>query len=265
MVDNASSDGSVARLRERFPQVRLIENRKNVGFARANNQAIRRSNGRYVLLLNSDTIVQPGALSEMIAFMEARSAVGIVGGNILNPDGTPQSLCFGRFPSLVSEIAFAWGLDTRFPFSIWLSPHLDVDYEFIEADWVTGAALMVRRELLDRVGLLDESYFIYSEEIDLAYRVRHAGWKTYVLRDARIVHLEQQSSKQAPTAMKAQLFRSKVLYFEKYHSRVAVTVLQFVFESSILAKCWVYSLQRRNDLVEFWSETWVHFASRSPI
>lgn len=258
VVDNASSDGSAEMVRKRFPQVRLIENRENMGFARANNQAIRESSGRFVLLLNSDTIVQPGALSWMVAFMETHGEAGIVGGNILNADGTRQ-YCFARFPTLLSEIALALGLDTHFPFSTWFGPRLDIDDESISADWVGGAALMVRRQALDRAGLLDESYFMYSEEVDLAYRIRCAGWKTCVLRDARIIHLGQQSSRRAPAAMKVQLFRSKVLYFTKHHGSGEAAVLDFVFAVSIIVKCFLYRLQRRDDLAGLWLETWKHF------
>jgi hypothetical protein len=261
VVDNASSDGSAAMVRKCFPQVRLIENCENVGFARANNQAVRESSGRYVLLLNSDSTVEPNSLANMAAFMDAHPETGILGGNILNADGTSQ-FCYGRFPSLLSETAFAWGLDTHFPLSMRFKPCF-AKREFIETDWVVGAALMVRRELLDRVGLLDESYFMYSEEIDLAYRARCDGWRTYVLRDARIVHLRQQSSKQAAAAMKAQLFRSKVLYFQKHHGRTAASLLQSVFASSILAKWWVYRLQRKSGLSQMWSETFKHFVGNS--
>ncbi len=260
VVDNASSDGSATMVQKRLPQVKLIENPENVGFARANNQAIRKSSGQHVLLLNSDTMVRPNALTNMVAFIAAHPEAGIVGANILNADGTPQS-CYGSLPSLLSEAALAWGLDTLYPFLSMFITHLGVEREFVETDWVVGAALMVRQEVLDRVGLLDESYFMYSEEIDLAHRVRRAGWKTYALRDVCIVHLGQQSSKQAPAAMKAQLFRSKVLYFEKYHGRIVAFLLRVVFESSIVAKCWVYRLQGKNGLSQMWSETRKYFAS----
>jgi GT2 family glycosyltransferase len=260
VVDNASSHGSAAMVRERFPQVHLIENCENVGFARANNQAIRASTGRYVLLLNSDTIAQPNALARMVAFMGAHPEAGIVGAYILNPDGSPQ-YCFGKFPTLISESAFAWGLNTHSPFSARFAPRLGFRDDFVATDWVVGAALMVRREVLERVGLLDESYFMYSEEIDLAYRVKQAGWQIFVLGAARVVHVGQQSSKQMPGRMKAQLYHSKVLYFQKHHGQAAASLLRWVFGTNILIKCWVYRLTDRT-LAALWSETWGYFVGK---
>jgi N-acetylglucosaminyl-diphospho-decaprenol L-rhamnosyltransferase len=262
VVDNASSDGSEAAIRDCFRGVELIENQANTGFAHANNQAIRRSSGQYVLLLNSDTIVGPDALNVMVKSMEAHPDAGIVGGSILNADGSPQ-FSYGRFPSLLSETASAWGIDNRCPISMKHSKQRRPDREVMETDWVMGAAMMVRREVLDRVGLLDESYFMYSEEIDLAYRARRGEWKIYVLRDARIVHLGQQSSKQAPAAMKAQLFRSKVLYFQKHHGRLPASILQLVFQGSMLARCLMYRLRGKTILSQMWSATWKCFSSPS--
>lgn len=261
VVDNASADGSAAMVRERFPQVHLIENCENVGFARANNQAIRASGGRNILLLNSDTLAQPDALARMVTFMDAHPEAGIIGAYILNTDGSPQ-YCFGKFPTLVSEIAFAWGLDAHFPFSLHFAPPLGFKDDFVVTDWVVGAALMVRREVFEQVGLLDESYFMYSEEIDLAYRVKQAGWRSFVLRAAHVVHLGQQSSKQMPGRMKAQLFRSKVLYFQKHHGRVTATLLRWIFDTTILIKCTVYRLTDRAR-AELWSDTWDHFVGKN--
>lgn len=258
VVDNASSDDTAAMVRSQFPQVNLLENRENLGFARANNQAIHESTGRYVLLLNSDTIVRPGALQTMHAFMLEHPEAGIVGAFILNADGTPQ-VCSGKFPTLISEAASSWGLDSRFPFGRRSAHSLNSSAGWFETDWVLGAALMVRREVIDRIGGLDEQYFMYSEEVDLAYRAKKHGWRTYVLTTAQIIHLGQQSSRQVPAAMKAQLFRSKVLYFQKHHGRFAASLLQLVFASSMLAKCWVYRGQRKSGLSQMWSSTWKYF------
>ena len=259
VVDNASSDGSVAMVRECFPEVHLIENRENVGFARANNQAIRASSGEYILLLNSDTIIQPGALQNMLAFMTMHSQPGIVGGYILNPDRTPQ-VCSGHFPTLVSEAVSSWGLDSRLPFSVWFTPHSDSSAEWVETDWVLGAALMTRREVLDQVGGLDEEYFMYSEEIDLAYRVKNKGWRNYVLQTAPIIHLGHQSTDQAPARMKAELFRSKIRYFQKHKGAISALLLGFIFASSILAKRWFYWLTGSRAQSELWAKTWCQFA-----
>ena len=254
VVDNASSDGSAAMVRERFPQVRLIENRENVGFARANNQGIRASTGRYVLLLNSDTIVEPDALTRMVEFMDAHPDAGIVGAYIRNPDRSPQ-YCFGRFPTITSETVFAFGLDLHRPFSARFAPQVGFEEDFIETDWVLGAGLMVRRQALDRVGLFDEDYFMYSEEVDLAYRVKKAGWKVFVLRDARIVHYGGQSAQQMAARMKAELFKSKVKFFRKHYGGVNAALLQGVLLASVLVKQLAYLIMGRGAKSALWAAT----------
>jgi GT2 family glycosyltransferase len=256
VVDNASADGSAQMVRERFPQVHLIENHENVGFARANNQAIRVSTGRYVLLLNSDTIVQPNALAQMVAFMDAHPEAGIVGANVLNQDRTPQK-CFGYFPTLLSEAICSWGLDSRLPFLE--SPRWDSTVGWLETDWVIGAAMMTRHNVLQRVGHLDEEYFMYSEEIDFAWRVKRAGWRNYVLRAAPIIHLSHQSTDRVPAQMKAELFRSKMKYFEKHHGAVSAALLRLIFASSILAKRWYYYFVGKRAQSELWARTWCYF------
>jgi N-acetylglucosaminyl-diphospho-decaprenol L-rhamnosyltransferase len=259
VVDNGSADGSAQMVCQCFPQAHLVENRENAGFARANNQAIELSQGRFVLLLNSDTIPQPGALDRMVKFMEDQPGAGIVGANILNPDNTPQ-LCFGKFPSVLSESMTAWGFNSRWPLSRWQSPPLGFSGEHIETDWVLGAALLIRHEVLIQAGGLDEDYFMYSEEVDLAYRVKKVGWHVFVLGTAPVVHLGGQSSQQIPAPMKAELFRSKVRYFLKHHGQTSAGVVNAMFGASILGKRWVYRLLGKMHLSNMWSETWAYYS-----
>ena len=255
VIDNASADGSTRAVRERFPQVKLIENRVNLGFAYANNQAIAVSQGRFILLLNSDTIVQPNALASMVSFMQSRPEAGIVGPLVLNVDGTPQR-CYGAFPDIFSESIYAWGLDSRWPLSRWFGASSGFLTNGTETGWVLGAALMIRREALEKVGFLDDSYFMYSEEIDLAYRVRKAGWRNFVLGCARIIHLGGQSTQQNRALMKAELFRSKVRYFRKHHGAAAAGWMIMVFSTSIWAKWLAYYLLGKSDVSKSWAETW---------
>ena len=254
VVDNASHDGSADMVRNRFPAVHLVENATNVGFARANNQAVHASRGELILLLNSDTIVQPGALAHLVAFMQAHPEAGIVGANVRNGDGTPQR-CYGRFPNLLTETATIWGLDTRPPFAGWLNPQQDLGSEAIQADWVMGAALVIRRAAFLQAGQFDPGYFMYSEEVDLARAVKQAGWHTYVLGSARIVHLGQQSNKHLPALMKAQLLLSKIRYFRKHQGRLVAAAIWLVFGTSILVKQYVYGLAGRHDASRLWAET----------
>jgi GT2 family glycosyltransferase len=263
VVDNASSDGSAEMIRERFPQARLIENDVNSGFARANNQGIAQSHGQFLLLLNSDTILQAEAVAKMVAFMKAYPMAGIVGAYIRNPDGTPQR-CFGAFPTVVSESICAWGLDSRLPFARWFVARPIEPNGHLETDWVLGAALMIRRKTLEQIGVLDENYFMYSEEIDLCYRVKKAGWRNFILGTAHIIHLGGQSTRQMSATMKAQLFLSKLRYFRKHRGRAAAAFLNVMFGASILSKRWVYYLYGKTEMSNLWVETWTHFGLKEP-
>jgi GT2 family glycosyltransferase len=214
VIDNASSDDSVAIVRERFPQVRVIENHTNVGFARANNQAIEKSDSCYVLVLNSDTKILPGALETLLAFMDAHPCVGAVGARLLNGNGSLQESCR---PMLTPEREF-WrlmGLDALWPTATYrmtrwgqVTPH--------PVEVISGACLLLRRAALDQIGLLDETYFMYTEEVDLCYRLAQAGWELWWVPQAEIIHYGGASSKQAAEAMYVQLYRSKVQFYRKF-------------------------------------------------
>lgn len=214
VVDNASSDGSAAMVRERFPQVRLIENAENVGFARANNQAIARSLGRYIVLLNSDAVVQPQALAALIRFMEGHAAAGACGPYLLNADGTLQPSCH---PLLTAFREF-WRLcflDHLWPLASYRMERWSADVPR-EVAVIKGACLLLRREALSQVGLLDERYFIYSEEMDLCHRLALSGWRLYWVPEARVMHLGGGSTRQLAAEMYLQLYRSKVQYQGKF-------------------------------------------------
>lgn len=228
VVDNGSTDGSVEMVRREFPMVRLIANPDNRGFPAANNQGLEVARGRYVLLLNPDTEVVGDALATMAAFADAHPDVGIVGPQLLNPDGSVQS-SRRRFPTLATALFE----------STWLQPYaprrllaryyvLDrPDDEIQEVDWVTGAALMARREAVEEVGPLDEGFFMYSEELDWCRRFREAGWRVVYLPTARIVHYVGKSSEQVLPARHIHFQTSKVRYFRKYHGPLAAGVLRW--------------------------------------
>ena len=258
VVDNNSTDGSAEFVANNFSTVQLIINSEHLGFARANNQGIRASSGKYILLLNSDTILQPGTVHQMLEFMNAHLQAGILGGNILNPDLSPQR-CFGSFPNFWSESIFAWGLDSRLPFSLFtkhIRQPLDTPHE---TDWVLGAALMIRRAVFQQTGMLDEDYFMYSEEIDMCYRAKQNGWRIYVIPNTPVIHLGGQSTRQTPGKMKAELFRSKVRYFEKHFGSIPAICLQCMFGLSILVKQWIYRFRGKSELSDIWANAWVCF------
>lgn len=190
VVDNG---GTLAGggFRERFPQVRLVENRENVGFARAANQGLRLARGRHVLCLNPDTVVHQGALAAMVAHLDAHPAVGAVGARLLESDGTLQYSC-RRFPGYLTIFFGRYAVLTRLLPKNTASRdylYLDWDHRTVrEVDWVSGACLMVRREVADRLGAFDEGYFLFVEDMDWCRRIRDAGWRVVYLPDAVVTH-----------------------------------------------------------------------------
>ena len=202
VVDNASPDGSAEMVRTDFPQVILIENHGNPGFAVANNQAIRVSNGRSVMLLNPDTEVLGDALGDMVRYLDANPAVGMVAPKLLNSDGSVQS-SRRRFPTLAtafleSTVIQQWWRDNRVLRNYYMQDRSDD--EMHDVDFAMGACLMVRRKVIDEVGLLDEGFFMYSEEVDWCRRIKQAGWRIVYLPVARVIHHGGQSSKQVVAA-----------------------------------------------------------------
>ncbi len=228
VIDNASGDGSVDAIRAAFPGVQLIANTGNLGFAAANNQGIRRSNGRYVLLLNSDTLMTPGSLDRLVAFADATPRAGVIGGRLLNPDGTFQS---GPtpFPSIWNELLSATGLGVRLTFRGYPSRADRSSRQPQRTDYVGGACLCARRDAIDDVGLLDEHYFMYSEEPDWCWRMHRAGWETWFTPDVEVTHFGGQSTKQLRDAMYVALYRSKARFFRLHRGRVAATVVAALF------------------------------------
>ena len=214
VVDNASSDGSAAMVRERFPWARLIENAENVGFAAANNQGIRQAAGRFVVLLNSDTEVREGALDALVHFMDAHPRAGAVGARLLNADGTLQPSCH---PMLTPGREF-WRLmflDRLLPRATYPMQRWKITQPR-RVEVIMGACLLLRREALDQVGPLDDSYFMYTEEVDLCYRLAQAGWELWWEPRAEVVHYGGASSRQMREEMYLQLYRSKAQFYRKF-------------------------------------------------
>lgn len=244
VVDNASSDGSPAMVRKRFPEVHLVENRQNVGFAQANNQGIEVSWGRYVLLLNSDTRVCPGSLQKTVCFMDEHPRAGIVGGRLLNPDGTFQA-SYTPFPSLWREFLILSGLGRllirpNFPSC---ESQTEKSAQKIKG-YVEGAYLMARREAVGQIGGLDERIFLYAEDVDWCYRFHQAGWEVWYLPQAPTIHYGGQSSKRQQGRTEAELYRSRVYFFHKHYGRAAAFCLKALIYVTILTKILVHGLLR---------------------
>lgn len=223
--DNASSDGSAEMVKESFPQVKLIANQTNLGFTKANNLAIKQAQGQYVLILNPDTVIQPKALSTMVRFMAENKNCGALGPKLLNPDGSLQPSC-RPFPTLGTQLASTLFLDGLVARG-W--PHDQVK----EVDQPMGAALMVRKEVLDQVGLFDENIIFFYDEVDLCYRLKAAGWKIYFTPAAEIIHYQGKSFKQWKDFKKvlwgAYLWRqSRNYFFQKHYGAWQVPILIFL-------------------------------------
>ncbi len=217
VVDNASADGSADAVAERFPDVALVRNPVNEGFAKANNRALRLSRGRYVLLLNPDTLVPPELLRPMIRLMDEHPEVGVAGCRVDRPDGGLDQACKRSFPTPWNALGRFLGLDR------WL-PRLFGGYRraaddprgSYDVDAVVGAFMLVRRETVEDVGGLDESFFMFGEDLDWCFRVKARGWRVWYVGDRGVVHHKGASTRQAPQRMNWHFHRAMVLFHKKH-------------------------------------------------
>jgi GT2 family glycosyltransferase len=231
VVDNASVDGSPEMVAAEFPSVRLLANKVNRGFGAANNAALQLASGRYIVLLNSDAFPQPNAILRAMQHMDEDARVGLGGARLVGPSGSWQPSA-RMFPSLLNDFLMLSGLSARFPRSrffgradrTWADPEQSVD-----VDWVPGAFSIVKRAALDAVGLFDEAFFLYYEEVDFCKRLKRAGYAVRYYADVVVIHLGGESSKtinaQHFSESGAQLtswrMRSALLYYRKHHGAKA--------------------------------------------
>ncbi len=219
VIDNASTDGSAEMVACEFPYVRLIRNTANLGFARANNQGLRLSRGRYVLLLNSDALASPEALAHLVHFMDEHPDAGICGPRLVRPDGTPQVYAFGGDPTLGYLLMRGVKRLFRVYMHDWATSVIQ------EVDWVSGACLMARRQAVGQVGLLDEEMFMYFEDNDWCLRMRQAGWRVYHVPEVSVVHVGGQSLAKNPAAQQA-YYKSLVYFYRKHYGPIARWLLR---------------------------------------
>lgn len=219
VVDNASTDGSASAVAG-FPGIRLIRLAANVGFSAGNNAGIRATAGELILLLNNDTVVPAGALDRLVARLDADRAAAIAGPRLVDGRGEPE-LSFGPMISPLGELRqkLVTGLYARrvWPATAWVRRATARERH---VDWVSGACLLVRRRVAEQVGLLDERFFLYTEDVDFCASVRAAGWKVLFTPAAEIVHLRGRSRATAPRQMHAAYRRSHVAFYEKHHPRM---------------------------------------------
>jgi GT2 family glycosyltransferase len=238
VVDNASADGSRHMVEEEFPQARLIANTRNLGFATASNLGIEASHGRYVLLLNPDSEVRKGAFKALIDFGDRNPRIGIFGPKILNPDGSIQYSC-RRFPNLKAGLFRNTILGRLFPKNAYIRDYLMTGWDHNEprdVDWVSGAALVIRREAIDDVGLLDERFFMYCEDVDLAFRAGQKGWRVAYFPEAVVVHARAKSSDKAVYRMVIEFHRSMYRFFEKHYKRDASIPMRIIVPLGLIVR-----------------------------
>lgn len=222
LVDNASSDGSVEAIHSEFPEVSVIANKQNVGFSKANNQGMKVASGRYILLLNSDTVIEPNTLEIMIRFMDSNPRVGASGCKLILPDGSLDDACKRGFPTPLASFYYAFGFSKLFPnhpkYNQYKLTHLDPD-EIHEVDCLVGAFMMVRREVIEQIGGLDEEFFMYGEDIDWCYRIKQAGWKIVYYPKTTVIHYKGASSRRKPFKIIYEFHRAMVLFHRKHYAQ----------------------------------------------
>lgn len=234
VVDNASTDGSYEAVEQRFPHVRLIRNAENVGFAKANNQAMRQAAGRYLVLVNSDVVVLEGCLNKLIAFMDSNPGVGLAGPKILNPDRTLQARC-RHFPTIWNNLCQVFGLNRLFPNApLFSEPYMRywAHDDVRSVDVITGCFWIVRHEAVKQVGLLDEGFFFYGEDIDWCKRFHDGGWDVVFHPHAQAIHFGGASSANAPLRFYLELQKADMQYWRKHHGRMG----QFSYATIILLR-----------------------------
>jgi hypothetical protein len=227
VVDNNSEDGTGEMIKQDFPQVKLIVNEDNLGFARANNQALKLAQGDFVLLLNPDMLVREDTLAKMVAWMEQKPEAWVAGCHLVNEQGqtTPQ---VRRWPGLFDQLAIATKLAHIYPKV--LNKYLRKDFDYTQeakVDSLRGSFFMIRRECLDKVGLLDERFFVWLEEVDYCRRVEEAGGEVWYTPETRATDLVGQSFAQWPTVRAQKIFaESQLKYWRKWHPAYQVWLLK---------------------------------------
>ena len=250
VVDNNSQDGSAQMVIKNFPRVKLVRNSKNVGFGRANNQAVARSRGRFLLLLNSDTLIEKGNIKKLINYLQFHKECGVVGPKLLNLDGTDQPSA-GTFPHL--WISFLMLFGERFG----MGKKVRSAYDRIrEVDWIMGAAMLFRREVYNQAKGFDPKMFMYMEEIELCYRIRQAGQEIHYYPAAKIIHLGGASSHTGRKEPIWHIYRGLRYFYQKHYSVLALLGLRGMLKlKAMMAFGWGL-ITHNNYLIETYAEAY---------
>jgi GT2 family glycosyltransferase len=243
VVDNASNDGSVEMLRSRFPSVFVIANDSNLGFPKACNQAIPLSHAPYVVLLNPDTVVIENALSEMVEFLDKNPQCGAVGPRVNNPDGSLQLACRRSFPSPAAAFYRMTYLSKLFPnnprFSTYNLTYADPDAQ-LDVDVLSGACMMVRKTVIDQIGLLDEEIFMCGEDVDWCWRIKKAGWRVIYLPAAVVFHYHGASTKLRPIGATRNLHTGMAIFYRKHLAPQYPAIFNACVYAAIELRCLLF-------------------------
>ncbi len=238
VADNASEDGSRELVAEEFPWARLVAHPVNLGFCAGNNRAVPEDPGRYVLFLNPDTKVTECALDLLLKFADANPDIGIIGPKLLNQDGSLQYSC-RRFPNLGAGFFRNTPLGRLFPKNRFTQDYLMTDWDHAsvrDVDWVSGAALLIRREVLQKTGGFDEGFFMYCEDVDLCYRAHELGWRVVYYPDSVIYHLIGRSSDQVPTRATYYFHTSMYRFYKKHYARKTSPLIRPLIIPGLVAR-----------------------------
>jgi GT2 family glycosyltransferase len=255
-VDNASEDGSVEMVSRGFPETRVIENEENKGFIKANNQGIKISRGRYVLLLNSDTIVLDNAIAKMVKFADVHPEAAVVGCKVLNLDRTLRKTCF-MYPSILNMFLSATYLYKLFPESKFFGRERMTWWDFSdvrEVETVSGSCSLVRKQAISQVGLMNEIYFVYGDDPDWCYRFKKNGWKIMFTPDAQIIHYAGQTTRQMARVFRLQLHGSGLIFMKLHRSVLTFLLARFLTALFLLLRTPYWFLRgmlRKKDIARY--------------
>lgn len=244
IIDNASTDGSIGQVSEAFPALEILANSRNVGFAAACNQGLRQARGGTILLLNPDTIIQPDAVKDTLEFLARTPEAGIAGCRLLNTDGRPWNSC-RTFPTVWDYLFDSLFLTKLFPGSRLFGRLYLTNTRFAgptEVDVVSGAFFMFKRAVMDDIGLLDERYFIYTEERDFCYRAKAAGWKVYFYPQAEIIHMGRVSTRQHALEMFIEQKKSMIRFHQKFDTPRKTNLIRFLIILGIFIRFLVWNI-----------------------
>ncbi len=248
VVDNASRDASSQMVEKKFPQVRLIKNKKNLGFAAGNNQGIKSAKGDYYLLLNSDTIIQKDSLKLLLEEIEKNASLGVIGCKLLNKDNTIQPSA-GFFPDLTRVFLWMTFLDDLLSRFVTIRSYHVEDRNFYskiqEVDWVTGACFLVSRKAVEKAGLLDEKIFMYGEEVEWCYRIKMAGFRVEYFPQASIYHYKGQSSAKSEDAGIDQEYLAVIYFYKKHQSSWKLPLVRLLLASGALLRLAIFGIIRK--------------------